>query len=75
MNSTLKAQLAAIRERADQVLDGMAKPRDQLAKDAKALCALVERMDAKLTELNARPKPIFVDPIDRMFNDILGGRR
>lgn len=43
-------QLNQIRDRANSVLDGMTRHREQVAKDCLLLCAAVERLNRTLAE-------------------------
>jgi hypothetical protein len=71
MNAQLQAQLEEIRGRAHSVLDGMTKHREQVARDALALCSAIERMDQAL----AKQQPAGGTPFTGLFGDIFGGKR
>ena len=63
--------LVAIRERADSVLDGMAKHRERVAQDAKELCDEVLRLNRVILGIKLRiaAKEKQDQPSARMFSD------
>lgn len=74
MSPMLEEHLKKVEEQANQVLDGFAKPRDALAKNAIRLCELIRRMDLALHAKKSKTPQDFGPLFDGLFGDVFGGR-